>query len=516
MTSQNKKRGKKMEIAVYLFIMIFLLFLNGFFVLAEFAAVKIRPTQIQMLTESGDKRAKAMRYIQTHLDEFLSICQVGITFASIGLGFVGEPAIAKLISPAIHYVGGEAVTEGLVHAIALTISYIAVSFLHIVLGELIPKSVAIRSTEKSALLVAYPMIFFKYLFYAPIWLLNSTVTLIFKIIKYDMKSTDSHHSEDEIRVILEQSHSNSGMSFRRLLYMENILDMGMLTIKNAMQPIRKVQTLSTLMTQDEIEAVIKKYRYSRYPLVDGVSGEPLGTVHIKDLYFAEVADEEFDIRKAAKSVMKVNEKEALENVLSVMQRKGIHMAFVYSEDKWIGVATLEDVIEEVIGTIEEEYPLEQPVYLSDYLSERKVLLDVEGDSIISAVRNGLRKIDEKELPLSAEELVIHIKDRERLGETYVGHGLAIPHARIEGLTKPLVVFIRLKKPLDAPTKKSGEKILYLFVLITPSNIQRMHQMFLSHIAGIFESDFLENKLDDNITPKEIYEAIRIAEETMLS
>lgn len=507
-----------MQIAIYLLLMIFLLLLNSFFVLAEFAAVKIRPTQIQALIQKGDLRGKAVHYIQTHLDEFLSVCQVGITFASIGLGFVGEPALASLIRPVVKFIGGEYASDALTHGIAISIGYILVSFLHIVIGELIPKSVAIRSTEKSVLLIAYPMIAFRYLFAVPIWFLNSTVTIFFKLIRYNVSTENSHHSEDEVRVILEQSQTRGMMSFRRLLYMENVLDMELLKIKNAMQPLRKVQYLTVGATRAETEEIIKKYRYSRYPIIAGNSENPIGFIHVKDLYLSgQGKDDKFELSPYVRPCLKVNDTEPLEQTLATMQKKGIHMALVFDKNKkWIGIATLEDVIEEVIGTIEEEYPLEQPVHLSDYLSKDKVLLDIEGDTVMAVVKNALKTISSEKLPLSQKELIIHLTEREKMGETYVGHGLAIPHARINSITKTVVIFVRLKTPIELPNKKNGELVNYLFILITPADIPRIHQTFLSHIAGIFESDFFENRLDDNISAEEIYKSICIAEETMLS
>ncbi len=507
-----------METVTYLAVMVFLLVLNAFFVLAEFASVKIRSTQIQALTERGVARAKVVRYIQTNLDEFLSVCQVGITFASIGLGFVGEPAVANLVKPLVSIFASGEGSEGLSHGIAITISYIFVSFMHIVFGELIPKSVAIRSTEKSALLIAYPMVVFKYIFIVPIWLLNTAVNLFFRLIGYRAKPSDAAHSGDEIRVILEQSQTSGLVSFKRLLFMENILDMGSLTLRNAIQPRRKVQVLYTGASPSEIHEVIAKYRYSRYPLVESGTDNPIGLVHVKDLFMAEHAGKDaYTLRNYVRPCLRAKEDDSLEQVLSTMQRKAIHMAFVYDEKgEWVGIATLEDVIEEVVGTIEEEFPLEQPIHLSEFLSTRRVLIDVEGESIISAVRNALKAIAPGELPAPKDEILFHVIERERIGETYVGHGLALPHARIKNLGKPVVIFIRMKKPIDVTSKKNAEQINYLFLLITPSEIPRIHQIILSHIAGIFESGFLENKLDDNITADEIYKAICTAEETILS
>ena len=143
----------------------------------------MRPTQVEALITKGNKTAVLLKYVQIHLDEFLSVCQVGITFTSIGLGFVGEPVFAKILTPLIGVLGGGNASEKVAHGIAITIAYILISFLHIVAGELIPKSIAIRATQKSALLVTRPLIVFRYIFIVPIWLLNSVVNLVLRMLK---------------------------------------------------------------------------------------------------------------------------------------------------------------------------------------------------------------------------------------------------------------------------------------------------------------------------------------------
>ena len=151
-----------MILTVYLVLALLLILLNAFFVLAEFAAVKMRPTQVEALVEAGNRRAKTLERIQAHLDEYLSVCQVGITLASIGLGFVGEPAFATLLYPVVRRIGLSALAAGVTaHSVSIALAYLLVSFLHIVIGELVPKSVAIRSTEKSALRTAFPMVVFR-------------------------------------------------------------------------------------------------------------------------------------------------------------------------------------------------------------------------------------------------------------------------------------------------------------------------------------------------------------------
>jgi CBS domain containing-hemolysin-like protein len=504
-----------LTIVVYLLLAALLILLNAFFVLAEFAIVKARPTQMDVLAANGKKRAKTVQHIQSHVDKYLSVCQIGITLASIGLGFVGEPSLAKLIKPLVTWVGAGAATEIAAHGIAIGIAYLLISFLHIVIGEQVPKLIAIRETEKMALFIAYPMKLFYFMFWVPLWLLNSTVNAILWILRIPPQSLREEHSEDEIRLILGQSLSSGMMSFRRLLYIENVLDMGTLTIFNAMHVREKVVCLSTGMSRAEIDAIVTKYRYSRYPLIGKDPENPLGFVHVKDLLLAGITGKSAgDLEKIVRPCVKVNEDGQLEQVLSEMQKKGNHMAMVYDKaGAWTGIVTLEDLVEEVVGTIEEEYPIEQPVRLTSILTPGHVLLGVEGSTIIAAARNALQQIAADLLPLPPEEIMRHIAERERAGSSYVGRRLAIPHARLKTISKPTIVFARLKQPIAAPTPASEERINYLFILLTPSNSPRIHQVILAHIAAIFESDFLDERMDVARTPLELFNAICTVEQT---
>ena len=506
-----------MILTIYLIVAFFLILLNAFFVLAEFAAVKMRPTQVEALVEAGNKRAKTLERIQAHLDEFLSVCQVGITLASIGLGFVGEPAFVTLLYPLIQRLGLSGLAAGVTaHSISIAIAYLAVSFLHIVLGELVPKSVAIRSTEKAALRTAFPMLVFRYVFLLPIMLLNSSVNGILRMLRLPPVTDHGAHSEEEIRIILDQSQTSGMISFRRLLHIENVLDMGSLTVRNAMRARRLVRYLSLANTREQNDAVIAEYRLSRYPVLGDDPEKPLGFVHVKDLFLADRAGKPMDdLRPFLRPCLSFREQDRLEQRLSEMQRKAAHMAIVYGEDgRWTGIITLEDAIEEVIGTVEEEYPTEPTIRLADLLTPEHTLLDIEGTSIQGATRNALQRLNVHDLPVSLDAIMLSIVDRERLGSSYVGRRLAIPHARLARLAKPMVIVGRMKNPIPAPVP--GEDINLLFILLTPSDTPRIHQILLSHIAGIFESDFLEGRLEDATTSAELHNVIVTAEQVVLA
>lgn len=455
-----------------------------------------------------------MRKIIDHLDEYLSVCQVGITLTSIGLGFVGEPAFAALFYPLFEGLGhwSHTVTE----AVSVGAGFLLVSYLHIVIGELIPKTVAIRITEKAVFWIALPITWFRWLFLGPIWFLNSTVNLILKPFRLAAPSSHTMVTDSEFRAILDQSESVGMMSFRRLLYMENVLDLGTLTVRNAMQVKAKVQVLREGMNWEAVHAVVGRFRYSRYPLVSSGSHEPLGVLHVKDLYAAYVrSPDACDLVALVRPGLSANEHDPLENLLGQMQRTGNHVALVRDlGGRWTGMVTLEDVLEEVVGTIEEEYPVEAPVTISEFLKPSHVFLDVDGETLEAVLKSTLAKVPLADLPADRSVILTRILERERQAPSALSHNLAIPHGRVEGLARPLVLVARPREPLSVPGRSEPTK--FLFILVTPAESPRIHQVLLSHVAGLYESDFFEDRLYDTADPLELHSVICTAEQTVLS
>jgi CBS domain containing-hemolysin-like protein/mannitol/fructose-specific phosphotransferase system IIA component (Ntr-type) len=502
-----------METLLFLALAAFLVFLNGFFVLAEFSAVKVRSTQIQVLAEAGDKRARRAQKILNRLDLYLSVCQVGITVASIGLGFVGEPAFTALLHPLVASLGAGWIGEVAATAIAVTAGFVLVSFLHIVLGELLPKSIAIRSAEKSILGISAPLFFFRVLFAGPIWLLNAAVTGLLKLFRVPAPTETEAHSDREIRAILDHSQASGVLSFRSLLLLENVLDFGSLTVRNAMRPRRTVHMLSLPLDREPVLEAMRTTKFSRYPVVSP-AGNPMGFLHVKDVLFASP---DLALDDLVRPCPRVTESDPLEKVLSLMQRKAHHLALVFNAaGLWTGIITLEDIVEELTGTIEEEYPVEPSVNLTDFLTPGQIVLDVPGSSISDAVSRGLGRLAEATLPCSREAIVQAVVDRQRLGSSYLGHHLAIPHARIDGVKQPRVFIFRLETSLQAPTGTAGETINLLFLLVTPATAHRVHQVLLSHIGGMHDSDYFEDRLLEATTAQELYDTVATVEQTALA
>jgi len=502
---------------VFLLIAILLLLLNGFFVLAEFAAVKMRPSRIEEMLDNKVSGARAVEIVQENLDEYLSVCQLGITFASIGLGFVAEPAIVHLIEPLLSWTGlflehGAAAWFSL-HGIAFTISYLLVSFLHILFGELIPKSVSIRMTDEASLWTAGPLRGFWILFYIPLKVLNASANALLSLVGLGVNSHNDRHSEDELRILLSQGQSEGMMSFRRLLFLENVFDLGELKVKDAMRPRSQVRCLSVRQTWDENLEMMRRYRFSRYPLIDADPNEPIGIIHLKDTLFS--SSDQVDLGPIKRPFITTTENTLLESLLSDMQKKRIHAALVRDmSGKWVGFLTLEDVIEEIIGTIRDEFEDEEQILLSDALTEDRIQLDIEASNTTEAIRIALDRMRPESLPVPKQQIARAIDERERIVETYLGGGLGMPHARITGLSKPVVFVIRSEKGIAY--RGTQERAHLLTVLLTPAGQPRVHQRLQAIIATIMdESDFIATRLKTAESAAEVLEILLTGEQASL-
>jgi CBS domain containing-hemolysin-like protein len=505
-----------MEI-VYLFLAFLLVVLNGFFVLAEFAAVKMRPSRVRELLNDGIRGAVAAKHVQDHLDEYLSVCQVGITFTSIGLGFVAEPAVVRFVQPVLKWTGlfteDASVTFLTSHAIAFAISYMLVSYAHILLGELVPKSMAIRRTDRASLLTAPPLRVFRTLFVVPLWVLNGSANLCLKWLGLGSSSLHETHTEDELRILLNQSQSSGTMSFRRLLFLENVFDLGELLVRDAMRPRSQVRCMSIANSWDQNMQIARRYRFSRYPIFDDHELLPVGIVHLKDLFLT--GGPELDLRAILRPIIRVQETTLLESVLAEMQKKRIHAAIVTdAKGAWTGYLTLEDVIEEIVGTIRDEFEDEEPVHLADALLEDRVHLQIEAESTIEAVRKALFQMKPESLPIPRDEVVRAIEERERLIETYLGRNLGMPHARLKGLQKAIVLVIRSQNGI--PYRGTTERAHLLFVLLTPTGQPRVHQRLQAVIATLLdESEFIPDRLRTAETATEVLDILRTGEQATL-
>jgi magnesium and cobalt exporter, CNNM family len=317
---------------------------NGFFVASEFAIVKMRPTRLSELAGRGNRRARTALQISRHLDAYLSANQLGITVASLALGWIGEEAFAHALEP---IVGPAAV----VHPVAVALSFVIITFLHTVVGELAPKSLAIQRTEPVALWTAVPLRAFYVVAFPAIWLLNTASGLVLRLLRLPRATeVETIHSPDEMRMIL--SHVTLEPSARRLI--DRVFDYTHHLARHAMTLRGDVAVLSTARSFDENLATVLAEKYTRYPLV-GPDDAIVGYVHLKDLFAALAAGQEPDLRTLARPALMFSEDTPLEEIRRAIQQRGAHLVVVTGEGSaFSGILTLEDLVEEFVGEIRDE------------------------------------------------------------------------------------------------------------------------------------------------------------------
>ncbi|HWL52680.1 MAG TPA: hemolysin family protein [Chthoniobacteraceae bacterium] len=348
-------------------IVLFLVLLNGFFVASEFAIVKARGSQIDALLNQGVKGARLAREVTTHLDAYLSATQLGITLSSLGLGWVGEPFLANMLHPLFFALG--ITSPALISTISFTIAFMIITFLHIVLGELTPKSLAIRRPVVTTLWVARPLRLFFILFKPAIAFLNGMANWVLKVgFNIDpVAETELVHSEEELRLILGESQKAKAVSSLGSAISIRALALRHRLAREIMTPRQDVTYLNLEDTFEESLEVAKKSRHTRFPLCAGHLDHSIGLIHIKDV--VAIKDEESpDLNSVARELITVPEMMSLEKLLDLFLVKHAHLALVVDEyGGAVGIVTLDNVIEELVGEIQDEFDTEQPDFerLSD-------------------------------------------------------------------------------------------------------------------------------------------------------
>jgi CBS domain containing-hemolysin-like protein len=353
-------------VALKLVAVALLVLMNGFFVATEFALVKVRSTQLESLVAHGHRRARMARHLTRHLDAYLSACQLGITLASLALGWIGEPVFAVLLQPFYGAFGIDGPEHaGLRHTLSIGVGFSVITFLHIVVGEMAPKSLAIRLPKEISLWIAYPMHWFYIVMYPFIWVLNESALLLLRWIGIQPASeTHGMHSEEELRLLFDASQRQSGGTELGRAIVLNALDLRHRVAREVMRPRREIVALDTGASLAECLEVAEKTRYSRFPLCPGGDlDRTVGVVHIKDLYaLRERAATGRDLLPVAKKLIYVPETARLERVLQLLLDRKLHMAVVVDEfGGTVGLLTLENILEELVGQIQDEFDQEKPL-----------------------------------------------------------------------------------------------------------------------------------------------------------
>jgi len=338
---------------------ILLVLLNGFFVAAEFAIVKVRSSQIAL--EKGNYSKRAAEKIINNLDGYLAATQLGITLASLGLGWVGEDVMTRIILNAMDAMSLH-MSETLAHSIALPIAFAVLTILHIVFGELAPKSLAIRYATSTTLRVSIALRIFYYICRPFIWLLNGFANLVLKLIGVKPVSEAEIHSEDELKLIIAESEEGGAIEPNERELIQNVFDFDDRIVRQVMVPRVKISGLRVDLSIAATMDLLLKEAYSRYPVYENSLDEIVGIVHAKDIITAYVQKSDKGLRELMRPAHFIPESKPIDVLLREFQRRKTQMAIVVSEfGGTIGIVTLEDILEELVGEIQDEHDHEQQI-----------------------------------------------------------------------------------------------------------------------------------------------------------
>jgi len=342
--------------AINIGLVLFLVFANAFFVVSEFSIVKIRRTKLEELAHQGNKRAKIALKINDRLNTYLSAIQLGITIASLGLGWIGEPAVSKLLEQ--FFGGWLSDNPVLLHSLSFGIAFTFITLLHVVLGELVPKSLAIQDTERYVLRVAPALYTFNRLFAPFIWVFDHISIWILKLMGVHQANEDENaHSEEEIKIIIDASQKGGIIDETESEIIQNAIDFSEICAYEVMIPRQDMKCLYTNYTFEQALDFIKKHNHNRFPICDNDRDHVVGMMHIRDFleHSAEKEDANF-LNNIKREILFVPENKSISEILHEMMCKRIHLAIVVDEyGGTAGMLTMEDILEELVGDIWDEH-----------------------------------------------------------------------------------------------------------------------------------------------------------------
>lgn len=366
---------------VNIVLLLFLLASTMFFVASEFAIVKVRATRIDQLVAEGNRKAMAAKRVVTHLDEYLSATQLGITITSLGIGWLGEPTVKHLIDPLFEKLH---IQDSVASIISFVIAFSIITFLHVVVGELAPKSVAIQKAETITMNFARPLIMFYRVMFPIIWALNHSARFITSL--FGIKPAgegDIAHSEEELRMILTDSYKKGEINQSEFKYVNNIFEFDDRIAREIMVPRTEIQTFQKDDILEDIVASLNNEQYTRYPVTDGDKDTIIGFVNVKELLTASLRSglkTDMPIRDYVKPLITVIETIPIHDLLVKMQKERIHIAVLLDEyGGTSGIVTVEDILEEIVGEIRDEFDTDELPEIrrigdSHYILDAKMLL----------------------------------------------------------------------------------------------------------------------------------------------
>ncbi len=345
-----------MSVAVSLLLVVFFLLMNAFFVVAEFACVRIRKSQIEMAYEAKRTGSRYAKLVAENVNAYLSACQLGITLASLALGWLGEPTVSQILHPVLSNTG---MSDQAISATAVAIGFALITALHIIVGELIPKSLAIFSTETYALLTAAPMVWFYRITYPVMVLFNSITNGVMRMLGHDVADEHEVYTDEEIKLLIDESTESGLINPEQNEYVDNIFDLGDKDAVAIMTPRVELICFDIDEPLADAIAVANRHKYTRYPIYKDNKDNIIGFVHIKDLYGLPDDASMHDVKM--RTIQAVSESVSLAKLLQVLQAKRTKIALVVDEHGGTsGIVTMSDIMEQILGRLDDEYLHDTP------------------------------------------------------------------------------------------------------------------------------------------------------------
>lgn len=361
-----------------LFMVALLIGLTALFVGSEFSIIRVRMSRIDQLVSEGHKNAILTKKIISNLDYYLSACQLGITVTALGLGWLGEPTVERLLHPVFENFGIEEPTASI---LSFIIAFTVITFLHVVIGELAPKTLAIQYAEKMAFVFARPLYLFGVILAPFIWLMNGSARLLLRAFGIEPAAHEQAHSEEELKIIMTKSYHSGEINQTELSYMQNIFSFDERLAKDIMLPRTQMETISLEMSHDDLMEIVRDHQYTRYPVTEkGDKDDILGFINVKEMLTNYTYQQDLNDSIVVHDIPFVHDMAPIQDVLLKMQKDHVHMAIVVDEyGGTAGVITMEDILEEIVGEIRDEFDEDErdeikAVDINNYLLNGRVLL----------------------------------------------------------------------------------------------------------------------------------------------
>jgi CBS domain containing-hemolysin-like protein len=365
-------------ISLYILLVAVLIIATAFFVATEFAIIKLRPSRVDQLVLEGNKKAIAVQKVTSNLDGYLSACQLGITITALGLGWLGEPTVELLLHPVFEYFH---LPPQLTTTLSFLVAFAFITFLHVVLGELAPKTVAIQKAEAISLMFARPIILFYRLMYPFIWILNGSAALFIRLFGFKpAKEHEEAHSEDELRIILSESYQSGEINQAEYGYVNRIFNFDDLKAQEIMVPRTDMVCIYQDKSLEENLKIIKEEQYTRFPVVKENKDNVVGMINTKEFFLHYTDNPNLDLSTMIRPALTVQDGTPIKTLLKEMQKQRVHIAVLVDEyGGTAGMVTIEDILEEIVGEIRDEFDAEERSEIekindSHIIADGKVLL----------------------------------------------------------------------------------------------------------------------------------------------